>query len=314
MLNFSVKIYLCFLLFVSCFLIKAQTNLVPNPSFEDTVACPNGSDNINDATGWYTASSDPDLFNPCANIYGFGTPKNAFGYQVAYNGVAYAGVVTYSKVYKYIRECMSVQLTQPLAVGTKYYVSAYISLADSSYCDCATNKFGFKFSTILYNLPSTPPVPIDNFSHVHSDSIIKDKINWTKIAGSFIADSIYKCLNIGNFYDSSHTDTLPCTARANFYYVDMVCVSTDSNTCNHPLGISAVKNNFSGIYPNPANNLLNIKNLAGKTFLIYNAMGVIIAKGKINGIDYQIDVSLFIDGLYAIEVDDKYYYKFLISH
>ena len=45
-------------------------NLVPNPSFEDTVHCPVpplGTGLIQDAVGWINLGFTPDYYNPCAN-------------------------------------------------------------------------------------------------------------------------------------------------------------------------------------------------------------------------------------------------------
>src|SRR6185503_9492391 len=102
-----------------------------------------------------------------------------------------------------------------------------------------------------------------NFSHIHCDSIIKDQINWIRVSGSFIADSTYKYLIIGNFYDDAHTDTFDCPDYA-LYYVDMICVSTDSLKCSGvSQGITPTQNmNSVYIYPNPANLILQINVIA----------------------------------------------------
>jgi hypothetical protein len=47
----------------------AQTNLVPNPSFEDTVACPNPSPLITLARYWYDvgySNNSGNYFNACS--------------------------------------------------------------------------------------------------------------------------------------------------------------------------------------------------------------------------------------------------------
>src|SRR4051812_12969049 len=74
-------------------------NLVPNWSFEDTVACPIGIGGIIYSVGWSSFIQTPDYFNSC-NISTNGTnyagvPGNFFGYQEARTGNAYAGFYTY---------------------------------------------------------------------------------------------------------------------------------------------------------------------------------------------------------------------------
>ncbi|MBK5286545.1 MAG: hypothetical protein JJE25_14195 [Bacteroidia bacterium] len=57
-----------FLLVIACIakpsFVLAQ-NLVTNPSFEDTVACPFGASQLNFATGWSSYWGTPDYFNLC---------------------------------------------------------------------------------------------------------------------------------------------------------------------------------------------------------------------------------------------------------
>lgn len=261
-----IKSLLIFLTLLICTICNGQ-NLVPNPSFEDTVHCPHGTDHVYDAVGWFTLCGSSDYFNPCVNGFGYlnGSPSNFAGYQVAYDGNSYAGLVTLYKsnsgfIQSY-REYLGIQLIQPLVIGTKYYASAFIARADNIFqsdtIKCATNKFGFRFSN--YD-SSTYPCILDNFSHIHSDSIIADTTDWTRISGSFTADSSYQYLIIGNFYDDTTTTTSSCEGYNNsfaYYYVDMVCVSTDS-TCNNNLAIQKIHNQKINISPNPFNDYLNI--------------------------------------------------------
>lgn len=249
---------------MTCRICDAQ-NLVPNASFEDTVSCPYGANKITDAMGWFSSKGSPDYFNPCANSTTpqVGVPNNMGGHQDSYDGVAYAGLVTYqvSPIPNIYREYISIELNQTLIAGVKYFVSAFIARADTFNLDCATNKFGFRFSTIAHQVP-TNALPIDNFSHVHSDAIITDKNNWTWVGGSFLADSNYQYINIGNFYEDANTDTIECPNLQNYiayYYVDEVCVSTDSLTCSAPVGINELKNDDELIlFPNPFTDKINV--------------------------------------------------------
>src|SRR5258708_7934679 len=73
-------------------------NLVPNPSFEDTIQCPaNPQPTIDYASHWSTYGSSSDYFNSCANNNSFiyGVPSNFSGYQNAMHGIAYAGLITW---------------------------------------------------------------------------------------------------------------------------------------------------------------------------------------------------------------------------
>jgi hypothetical protein len=296
-------------------------NLVPNPSFEDTVHCPFGAAHIDDALGWYHAGNSADYFNPCANAFGptNGVPINFTGSQFAYDGNSYAGLVTYIVYFQQgYREKMGVQLSQPLSIGIKYYVSAYISRGDTIFgsdtIKCSANKFGFRFSLLPHN-NSANYLPTDNFSQVHSDSIVTDAVNWTKIAGSFIADSTYQYLFIGNFYDDAHTDTAQCSGGYAYYLVDMVCVSTDSLTCNLNVGINQVKNTLIKIFPDPVTDVLNIEHSFPDTkFELFNISGELIADGMLNRETNKINLTSIANGIYFLRLNKIHSYKIIIMH
>ena len=69
--------------------------------------------------------------------------------------------------------------------------------------ECATNKFGILFSTVPYSKNNTPAINIT--PQVISSQIITDTIDWINISGSFIADSTYNYIILGNFNDDITT-------------------------------------------------------------------------------------------------------------
>ncbi|MDO9187033.1 MAG: hypothetical protein Q7W13_13545 [Bacteroidia bacterium] len=103
-----MKKLLLFFLFIFSFIFckvhhtYAQTNLVPNPSFEQYSSCPSTECGISLATGWYSAGYTPDYFNGCAS-WPFGAPQNAAGYQYPASGNAYALVGTYGGGREYFK-------------------------------------------------------------------------------------------------------------------------------------------------------------------------------------------------------------------
>ncbi|MEO8146489.1 MAG: T9SS type A sorting domain-containing protein [Bacteroidia bacterium] len=235
-------------------------NLVPNPSFEDTVYCPNGVDQMDACSNWSSFRNSPDYWNICSPIAGISPPATNWGFQYPLSGNAYAGF--YSACY-YCgvnhREFIGGQLTNILQTGTKYFVSFYINKSDGQSYLYVTNKLGVLFTTVAYS--KLNPAPINNFAHVYTDSIIIDTLNWTKVSGSFIADSAYQFIVIGNFFDDAQTDSinLGTLNNASYYYIDNVCVSTDSLLCNSFVGINEVldKEEFV-LFPNPFSDKINI--------------------------------------------------------
>lgn len=246
-------------------------NYVYNSGFEQHIFCPNDQYQISYATGWSAVRETPDYFNACSpscslNINCVGVPQNIFGFQPAFEGNAYAGIIVYRYPPQNFREYIMSQLMLRLMPGHKYYVSAYISRANWIASNGACNNFGFKFYT-TYAYPA-----IDNFSHIHETNIITDSTNWTKISGSFIADSSYAYLAIGNFYDDQHTDTLNVEPGPGnienfaYYYVDKICVSSDSLICNLSTGIDHIDlaQDFK-ISPSPFSENLNIAGNSNET-------------------------------------------------
>jgi hypothetical protein len=244
-MKYILNILLLFALFQS----SAQ-NLVPNPSFEDTVNCPPGPGQVPSVVGW-TASGSADYFHSCYNDFGFpqwgiSVPNNWGGYQEPYGGGnAYCALGTIAPCCPSVREYIGTQLATPLDIGQKYFVSLRTSLAlnDSIEAQVATNNIGLNFSTVNYS--SANPPPLNNAPQINHSSLITDSINWTLVSGSFIADSNYAYVWIGNFFTDSMTDTLNYGYNANryaYYYIDAVCVSIDSLTCFGSVGIGELNN------------------------------------------------------------------------
>src|SRR5947208_1800729 len=86
------------LMLLTCGVCIGQ-NLVPNPSFEDTVHCPATSlqNFIDLSSSWYSARASPNYFNSCVSdsIGLWDVPRNGFGYQLPATGNAYSGLYTY---------------------------------------------------------------------------------------------------------------------------------------------------------------------------------------------------------------------------
>jgi hypothetical protein len=154
--------------------------------------CPDEQGQIIYANGW-TGIETPDYFNSCQISCSFptnciGVPTNFFGYQPAYEGSAYVGIVTFRTDLPNWREYINIQLISPLTIGVRYYASAHIARANNPGLAGATNNFGFQFFTTLTSLA---PNPNNNFSHINDVTLATDSVSWTKVSGSFIADSSY---------------------------------------------------------------------------------------------------------------------------
>lgn len=314
--------------FTACFIVisptfYSQTNFVPNPSFETYSTCPNSIGII--PSNWFNFGGSPDYYNSCANFTSspsVGVPSNWIGYQSAYDGNGYIGISTYYSGSQ--REYIASSLSQTLNIGTKYFVSAYISRQDTSNGSvgnaCSASNFGFKFSTVAFSY-STPIIP-SNFAHVYSSTIINDTLGWTKISGSFIADSSYLYLSIGNFFDNSNTNTNNCIYPSSiaYYYVDKVCVSTDSTLCNTSTSSQDLKfqNNIS-IYPNPTINNFTVQippHFKNCRLQLFDVVGNEVLSSSLLNEKNTFDISSLQCGVFYLKINyqNQYYNYKLIKH
>ncbi len=301
-----------------CFIfseIKAQTNLAPNPSFEDTVHCPFAPSEIYNANNWSSYAGSPEYFNSCAPPYplsAVSVPNNWGGYQQAASGHAYAAFAPYTNQIPNYREFVGGQLLSQLNIGTKYFASFKVALSIGYAVagNYATDKIGINFSTIPFS--GLNPAPITNNAKVYSLNIITDTLNWTKIFGSFIADSSYEYLMLGNFFDDVHTDTLKIVSGMNknsYYYLDDICLSTDSIfALNYVyIGVAESSENIVvKISPNPAsvNIEIDFPLLTEQYELsIYNIFGQTLFRTEnTNTSHLSIDISNFPNGILILKI------------
>ncbi len=303
-------------------------NLVPNGSFEETVACPDLLGQAFNALGWNASWNTPDYFNACADSGIVSVPYNQIGFQYASFGNGYVGLAAIIPVGGNInaREIIGRQLSNPLIPNTKYYVSFKLSLADSSIFAC--DKVGLSFSTVPFYDDSISTTLINNHSTVYSSAIIYETENWVTISGNFIADSAYDYVMLGNFFTDSNTDfdsslSHPITFYSfAYYYIDDVCVSSDSLECDLANSIDAIKTKGSlSVYPNPANDFITVQfnTVTAASITLYNSLGqVVYARNTAKPFaNYKIDVSGIPQGMYFLQMKNRretLQQKVLISH
>jgi len=323
---------LYFLLLISFSQFSFGQNLVPNPSFELYDTCPNSYSEILHAIPWFRPTlpvintgndGTSDYFNACFDstiIDGVGVPQNIFGYQHARTGVAYSGLFARYPNSTPYREYIEVKLDSPLIGGVSYYVNFYVSLGDS--CTCTTDAIGAYISvdSVLSNnyneLPYIPQIinPVSNF--------IVDKINWTKITGTYFASGGEQFITIGNFKNDSLTDTIFVPGggiqwwnNSVYFYIDDVCISvlSDSTVCLNSSGILDLNSqNQIEIYPNPVKDKIyfNSKTHSCNKVLFFNSIGDLIFERKLTCSPFaiaEIDLSSFSTGLYFLKIESENY-------
>lgn len=217
-------------------LAKAQTNLVPNWSFENIDSCPTSPAHLNVASPWFQAHNSAivssDLYNECDTNY-MGIPFNLEGFQYTNSGIGYAGIFPYyddgtSNSY---REYIEVKLSNSLEFNKTYCISFYASLANME--NYGIRNLAVAITSDSLNIPSFSNLLINYTPQIESSIIITDTMNWFEVKGSYTATGNENFITIGNFKDNANTivspylnnnPSSPPTTLSSYYYIDDVSV------------------------------------------------------------------------------------------
>lgn len=286
-------------------------NLVPNPSFENLISCPEPfGGSIIYVEGWNSPTQGTsDIYSNCnTNFHYFHTPNNDVGYQLPKEGDNYAGII----LGLFIREYIQIQLNETLEAGIKYCVKFYVSAADS--CTYAVNNIGAYFSNsqiiendIFYTLPFTPQINNDPLTNN-----LSNRLQWTEVYGEFIATGNEKYIIMGNFNSDDDTDTSlyndgPMPFEFSYFYIDDVSVMNCGDVSlneyldeKFAVHFDPMKNTMS-ITSNHLNELHSIKliNLVGQSFPI-NFREVNLLGNKLT-----YDLKEFQNGIYYLSIKAK---------
>ncbi len=308
----AAKLVLC------CSLFFAQTtallcqNLVPNPSFELIDSCPQYPALTGYQPGaipenWYSTSNTPEYFNACIDT-ATGVPDNFFGHQFAFDGDAYSGMFSFWP--GGYREMIGVELMTPLLVGQTYYASFYANAAYGGLQQTARacNNLGLLFcmTANYWDIGlQGPEFGLRNYAHVLSTSVITDTANWVLVSGSFVADSAYLFMVVGNHFNDANTtvDSLGPGYPWAYQFVDQFCVSLDPLGC--PL-VNGIDEEYVGqvvVFPNPARNSVRIdwKGSRVEHLRVVDLMGRLIWQEKVVGLQgATLDVSDWVRGGYIL--------------
>ena len=278
----------------------AQVNLVPNGSFEDTVACPWTDGQINYAVGWFKPTpASSDLIHSC----NFAVPQNFFGYQNAKTGNAYAGFYTYHPLWSpdsSYREYICVKLTDSLVAGKKYDVEFYVSRSDSSHYATILGAYLSSDSLTSNSATNLPYIP-----QLEEASVIIEKSLWVKLSYKYTATGGEKYLTIGNFRDDFLSDTVNTNDgglsgpdySAAYYFIDDIAITEDTT-----VGISDLMISRIFIFPNPTNGVINIESkTAFKECVLINIITQQQGVVKVNSSN-EIDISDNPPGMYLLSL------------
>ncbi len=304
--------WLCFLALPRC---EAQ-NLVPNPSFELHDTCPSIFGFASKPLYWDRWDQSPDYFHACAGELGgidtlLDVPWNGFTWQYAHDGEAYVGMTCFEP--NDFREHVGAPLVEPLVVGQTYHVSYWVNLAtEGSYWETrwACNNQGVLFTMDEHlwsgQTGSGPEFTPRNHAHVNKPTILTDTANWTLVSGSFVADSAYRYIVLGNFFDDAHTDTVHFTpglpSWAAYYLYDAICVSPTPGECPTATGLAEPSHGAIAVRVSGGGGWLQVDGAeGGSTGRVYDAGGRLMAQFACGGSAAQ-PIGHWPEGIYILRV------------
>ena len=303
---------LLFFVPLSC---KTQ-NLVANGSFEEISACPQypavfGYQTGARPTGWFSAWHTPDYFNACVDTL-TSVPSNWLSYQPAEDGDAYSGLFTFN--YDDGRELIATELLQPLTIGQTYYCSFWVSPAygGTYFIGGATNNMGMLFTMYSSHWtyqPWTSDFQLRNFAHIRSEEVISDSVAWTLVSGSFLADSAYRFMILGNQYSNANTEVVlvgPNNPNYAYLFVDNVCVSVNPLGCPLATGQVEERKQMLRLAPNPCAGQLTVEFLEPMEDLsVKDVTGRHVLEKRVFSDRMTLDLSAQPNGFYVIQINGK---------
>jgi hypothetical protein len=266
---------------------QAQTNLVPNPGFEDTLRC---ATQINQFQGYVKnwMGVNNDYFNDSCDVPNLGVPANLWGYQYTHSGLAMAGTTTiyldsFASTYN-AREYIYAQLTDTLTGGKKYFVSFYVDGANNTVYTC--NDFGASFTVNPLSLNHLVQHIVPQIQNDPINNPLTDTAGWTQVKGWFIASGGEKYITLGNFTPDSlchirYQRQAPNNTydwRFAYYYIDDISVTLDT-TAAGIVTLSAPKADVR-VYPTPNDGNMTVDYVLQNThearFELYDLCGKLI--------------------------------------
>ncbi|MBC9811869.1 gliding motility-associated C-terminal domain-containing protein [Crocinitomicaceae bacterium CZZ-1] len=257
--------------------LKAQENLVPNPSFDEYTECPDYEGQLNYATGWFKANlATSDYMNLCATYIYNTIPQNAVGYQYPKIGNGYAHSINFGSGSEYM-EC---RLSESLKANKLYLISVYVSLTETS--QYWVEKLGIRFTKdTLYRNDLQRWTEAD----AYFEGIKNDTANWQCLTTCYLAKGGEQFLTIGMFDEWDNYIYYPVQPaypnlvhpediHAGYYWDDISVVESD--LCKLEFTIpNVVTANSDGI-----NDFFKLQLPSGATFTILNRWGNIVYKNS----------------------------------
>lgn len=215
-------------------MVTAQ-NLVPNPSFEDTIDCNVPTQcSLLKATGWFNPNIgatpdvwDCDLQRLCGYTMDVQNPDD-IGAQYAQHGTRFAGAFLWYGPGTTGNDYLMSGLASSLVPGQAYEVSLHYSLVDGFVY--GLDHIGVWFGTDSVNENSTgrlelvPQVELRDPQQPY----LVNMTQWVRLVDTLVADAAYSWMIIGNFAPADSINATVANSSSNleyaYYFIDSVVV------------------------------------------------------------------------------------------
>jgi hypothetical protein len=287
--------------------IRSQ-NIVNNPGLETYSSLPNYANQLVRASGWSNCNGNynsqgtwgsPDYLN----LLGTGLAQLPCGYltcSLPHSGNGVAAFITYNGFLADCREYIRTFLTTTMVPGAQYQVSFWITNGSSPQAKYVTNNIGILFSKDSTWQSSTCSV-MNRTPQLNISSVI-DTASWKMYTFTYTADSAYKYMTVGNYFNDANT-TLITKNNSNqlysYYLVDDFRVT--------PTGLytgieeAALQAKNASILPNPGTGEFVLKSKQAAHLEIVNGIGQhVLSVFLTESNSYTYKISLPEPGIYYV--------------
>ena len=287
-----------------------QTNLVINPSFEDTLSMTNDPIYPICANWWNPNAQTADYFSPfCDQLYsGYGVQwclpfDISYGENSALDGESFIGIINFESTGP-TKEYAQGFLSNELIEGESYCVGAWIQWTDSSVMKSCDFQIAFT-NELIYN-PQVSNLGLTN-SVIFDISEIEAN-EWTYYQAVFEASGGEQFIYLGS---NQPNEEMTCVEEAGsgwlwnatYVFIDMVSV-VQADAC-----VEGMLNNASQLikpaaYPNPGSGQFTISGLesAMKTVQIWSSTGKLVHTTMMNASQNRLDLCHLSTGIYLLEI------------
>lgn len=144
------------------------------------------------------------------------------------------------------------------------------------------------------------------------------RVECVRSIGNTMSRGEWECVNESNdtvTFRDSFSDAYTIEANKNYrvsgvvdfgfgkYRVNYQGTSSDYINANCNLAVDEISENSIEVYPNPTNGMINIANANGKSIVVINTLGQVVAHIENAAENQTIDLSKLCDGTYFVKVD-----------